>query len=108
LFLPSARPPHRVTELITLRDAAGQASEDAAKAKEKIRNAGADAATSVSRFAYTSSYMISYGIVYATVFVAKSIPQDNPVVEGFIDGGRAAMDALNEARMPPIDPSVSD
>lgn len=42
--------------------------------------------------------MISYGIVYATVFVAKSIPQENPIVEGFIDGGRAAVDAVNEAK----------
>jgi hypothetical protein len=32
------------------------------------------------------------------VFVAKSLPQDNPVVEGFIDGGRAAIDAVNEAK----------
>ena len=42
--------------------------------------------------------MISYGIVYAAVFVAKSVPQENPVVEGFIDGGRAALDAVNEAK----------
>ena len=42
--------------------------------------------------------MIAYGVVYATVFVARSIPQENPIVEGFIDGGRAAIDALNEAK----------
>jgi hypothetical protein len=42
--------------------------------------------------------MMSYGVVYASVFVAKSIPQDNPIVEGFIDGGRAAVEALNEAK----------
>ena len=53
---------------------------------------------SVSRFGYTSSYMLSYGIVYAAVFVARSIPQENPIVEGFIDGGRAAIEALNEVK----------
>ncbi|CAL1238811.1 hypothetical protein [Candidatus Methylocalor cossyra] len=37
-------------------------------------------------------------MVYASVFLAKSIPQDNPIVEGFIDGGRAAIDAVNEAK----------
>ncbi len=42
--------------------------------------------------------MLSYGIVYASVFVARSVPQDNPIVEGFIDGGRAAIEALNDAR----------
>ena len=42
--------------------------------------------------------MVAYGVVYATVFVARAIPQENPIVEGFIDGGRAAIDALNEAK----------
>jgi hypothetical protein len=50
--------------------------------------------------------MLSYGIVYMTVFVAKSIPQNNPIVEGFVDGGRAALDALNEARSVPVSDSV--
>jgi hypothetical protein len=45
--------------------------------------------------------MLSYGVVYATVFVAKSIPQENPIVEGLIDGGRAAIEALNEAKSKP-------
>lgn len=83
-----------------MRDAIHTASEDATKARERIRDAGVG--QSLSRFAYTSSYMVSYGIVYATVFVAKSIPQDNPIVEGFIDGGRAALEALNEAKAAPV------
>jgi hypothetical protein len=84
-----------------MRDAISTATEDATKAREKLRDVGAGAANSVSRFAYTSSYMVSYGLVYATVFVAKSIPQDNPIVQGCIDGGRAALDALNEAKSVP-------
>jgi outer membrane murein-binding lipoprotein Lpp len=79
-----------------MRDAVQNATEDAAKVREKL--AGMDVARSLSRFAYTSSYMISYGIVYGAVFVARAIPQDNPVMEGFVDGGRAALDALNEAK----------
>ena len=81
-----------------MKDAVNQATEDATRAKERISQLGPDIAHSASRFAYTTSYMISYGIVYATVFAAKSIPQENPVVEGFIDGGRAALDAVNEAK----------
>ena len=81
-----------------MRDAVHAATEDATRAKEKLRNAGPEVMRSASRFTYTSCYMVSYGIVYATVFLAKSIPQDNPVVEGFIDGGRAAIDAVNEAK----------
>lgn len=81
-----------------MRDAVHSATEDATRAREKLRQAGPDVMRSASRFTYTSCYMISYGVVYATVFLAKSIPQDNPVMEGFIDGGRAAIDAVNEAK----------
>lgn len=81
-----------------MRDAVNAATEDAARAKEKLRNVSGDVTRSASRFTYTSCYMISYGVVYATVFLAKSIPHDNPVVEGFVDGARAAIDAVNEAK----------
>jgi hypothetical protein len=37
---------------------------------------------------------VAYGVVYATVFVAQSLPQENPVMQGFRGGGRAAMDEL--------------
>jgi hypothetical protein len=81
-----------------MKDAVNQATEDAAKTKERLSQMGPDIANSASRFAYTTSYMLSYGVVYAAVFVAKSVPQENPIVEGFIDGGRAAIDAVNEAK----------
>ncbi|ARN79837.1 hypothetical protein [Methylocystis bryophila] len=48
----------------------------------------------VSRFAYNGSYWLSYGVVYAIVFVAHSLPQENPVMHGFRDGARAAIDDL--------------
>ena len=49
----------------------------------------------MSRMIYSGSYALAYGIVYATVFVAQSLPQENPVMHGFRDGGRAAMDELS-------------
>ena len=48
----------------------------------------------VSRLAYDSSYWLSYGVVYAAVFVAHSLPRENPLMHGMRDGARAAMDAL--------------
>jgi hypothetical protein len=96
-------PLHSVAD--AMREAIDKASEDATQTRERITQAGAGVTHSLSRFAYTSSYMVSYGIVYLTVFVARSIPEDNPVVEGFIDGGRAAMEALNEAKGAPVMPS---
>lgn len=81
-----------------MRDAAQAAAEDATRAREKLAGLGPEVVRTASRFTYTSCYMVSYGVVYASVFLAKSIPQDNPVVAGFIDGGRAAIDAVNEAK----------
>lgn len=83
-----------------LREAIHSADEGAAKskAKDQPKASAPDVMHSLSRFAYTGSYMVAYGVVYASVFVAKSLPQDNPVMEGFIDGGKAAIDAVNDAK----------
>ena len=78
-----------------MRDAAATASEHAAKVKESAGEAGATALESISRMAYTGSYVLAYGIVYAAVFVAQSLPQENPVMQGLRDGGRAARDELD-------------
>jgi hypothetical protein len=59
-----------------------------------IRNVAAHAVRTASRVTYTTAYMLSYGVVFATVFVARSLPLENPVGHGIVDGGRAARDAL--------------
>ena len=79
-----------------MRDAAATASEHAAKVKESTSEAGISALESISRMVYTCSYVLAYGAVYATVFVARSLPQENPVMRGFRDGGRAALDELED------------
>jgi hypothetical protein len=38
----------------------------------------------------------SYGVVYAAVFIAQSLPQENPIMQGFRDGGREAADQLDD------------
>ena len=71
------------------------AMRDAATAVDNAANdVPARAMRAVERLAYTSSYSVSYGVVYAAVFVAHCLPQDNPVMHGLRDGGRAARDAL--------------
>ena len=74
-----------------MRDAAATASEHAAKVKESAGEAGTTALENLARMVYTGSYVLAYGVVYATVFVASSLPQDNPLMRGLRDGGRAAM-----------------
>jgi hypothetical protein len=46
---------------------------------------------------YRGSYALAYGVVYAFVFVARLLPQENPVMHGFSDGGRAAVDELGRS-----------
>jgi hypothetical protein len=61
---------------------------------EEAGEAGSDMIDTMSRMIYSGSYALAYGIVYATVFVVQLMPQDNPVMHGFHDGGKAAMDEL--------------
>jgi hypothetical protein len=51
----------------------------------------------MSRMVYVSSYAVAYGIVYAAVFVALSMPRENSVMQGFRDGGQAAVAELSKA-----------
>ena len=76
------------------RDAAATASVHAAKVRQSAGEAGYDPSQTLSRFVYTGAYALAYGVVYAAVFAAQSLPQENPVMRGFHDGGRAARDRL--------------
>jgi hypothetical protein len=78
----------------TARDSAKTVFEDAAEAPDTASEAGYSALQTISRMIYTGSYALAYGVVYATVFIAQSLPQENPVMHGFRDGGQAAMDEL--------------
>ena len=78
-----------------MRDAAATASEHAAKVKQSVNEAGPNALETISRMAYTGSYVLAYGLVHAAVFIAQSLPRENPIMNGFQDGGRAAMDELS-------------
>jgi hypothetical protein len=76
------------------KDGAAAASEPALA--QASAEADADMLQTISRMIYSGSYALAYGVVYATVFVAQSLPQENPVMHGFRDGGSAAMDELGE------------
>jgi hypothetical protein len=78
------------------KDVAGTASEHASPT-ETTGEPGSDMLQTMSRMIYSGSYALAYGVVYAAVFVAQLLPQDNPVMHGFRDGGGAAMDELSES-----------
>ena len=77
------------------KDGAAAASEPAAA--HAPAETGADVLQTISRVIYSGSYALAYGLVYATVLVVQLLPQDNPVMHGFHDGGKAAIDELSRS-----------
>ena len=89
---PAREPATRSTPAAS-KDVAGKDSEHAAPTESG--EGGSDMLQTVSRMIYSGSYALAYGIVHAAVFVAQSLPQENPLMHGFRDGGGAAMDELS-------------
>jgi len=79
------------------RETTGSAAERGASPEAAEAEVGSDMLQTVSRMFYSGAYALAYGVVYATVFVVQSLPQENPVMHGFRDGGRAAMDELGRS-----------
>jgi len=93
-------------------DTAVKAAKDgAADAKVAAGKALPAAGRFLSRFVYTTSYTFSYGVVFPAVMIAKSIPANNAVVHGFVDGARAASDMVDQLKHrqlePPAEPPPS-
>ena len=88
--------------LKTVADAmehAVQAAKDGAiDAKARVDKALPGVNRFVSRFVYTTCYTISYGVVFPSVLVARSIPKNNPIVHGLVDGAHAAVDMVDEMK----------
>jgi outer membrane murein-binding lipoprotein Lpp len=81
-----------------LETAVQAAKDGAADARATVDKVLPAASRFLSRFAYTTSYAISYGVVFPTVLVAKSIPTNNAVVHGIVDGARAAADMVDQMK----------
>jgi hypothetical protein len=81
-----------------LETAVQAARDGAADAKATVENALPAAGRFLSRFVYTTCYTMSYGIVFPTVLIAKSIPTNNAVMNGFVDGARAASDMVEQLK----------
>ena len=78
------------------KDVAGKAPEHAAPTPAAPEGE-ADMLQTLSRMVYSGSYALAYGVVYAVVFAVQMMPQDNPVMHGFHDGGKAAVDELSQS-----------
>lgn len=81
-----------------LETAVQAARDGAADARATVDKVLPATSRFLSRFAYTTSYALSYGVVFPTVLLAKSIPTNNAVVHGMVDGARAAADMVEQMK----------
>jgi hypothetical protein len=80
-------------------EAAVQAAKDGAEnAREAATNMLPESGSLLSQVAYKTCYAISYGLVFPSVLIAQSIPQNNALVHGLIDGAHAAQDMAAELK----------
>jgi hypothetical protein len=76
-----------------------QAARDgAADARAAVDRAIPAISEFVSRLVYTTSYSISYGVVFPALLLARAVPRDNALVQGLVDGARAASDMVDDWR----------
>jgi hypothetical protein len=80
-------------------DMAVQAAKDGAMdAKVAAGKVVPAAGRALARFVYTTSYTLAYGVVFPTVMIARSIPANNAIVHGFVDGAQAASDMVDQLK----------
>jgi hypothetical protein len=97
-------PESTVTSKPEAADPLKSAADSMAMAVQAARDGASDAQAKVSemmpaiggflsRLTYTTCYAVSYGVVFPTLLVARAVPKDNVIVQGLVEGGRAAMAA---------------
>jgi hypothetical protein len=80
-------------------EAAVQAAKDGAtNAREAAAEYLPESGSLLSKVAYNTCYAISYGLVFPSVLLAQSIPHNNALVHGLIDGAQAARDMAAEMK----------
>ena len=72
------------------------------RAKLTAADAWPAASRFLSRAVYHTSYAISYGVVFPAAMIARTIPKDNALVNGLVDGARAASDAIQSQGEAPV------
>jgi hypothetical protein len=89
---PSADPLRSAADAMAL--ALKAAKDGAADAQERVSQLTPAIGGFVSRLTYTTCYAVSYGVVFPALLVASAVPKDNAIVNGLVDGARAARDAI--------------
>ncbi len=62
----------------------------AADARALVEETWPKIADAFGKGVYNSAYYVSFGVTFPVLLLAKSIPQNNKLVEGLVDGARRA------------------
>jgi hypothetical protein len=85
-----------------------QAAKDgAADAQQRVSEVVPVVGGFLSRLTYTACYAVSYGVVFPTLLVARAVPKENALVDGLIDGARAARAAIESWQHESAPPTAS-
>jgi len=82
------------------------AQDGAADARDLAVRTWAATSLYAAKFVYTVCYTVSFGVVFPSVLLAQSIPRNNEVVRGLIDGAQAAIHKVDQLRSPSSDTAV--
>jgi hypothetical protein len=89
---PSVDPLRSAADAMAL---ALQAARDGASdAQARVSEIAPAVGGFLSRLTYTTCYAVSYGVVFPTLLVTRAVPKDNALVNGLVDGARAAREAI--------------
>lgn len=98
--MPAQSAAEAADPLAAVADAMQAAADSVSQGAAAARDAAGKALPSVGLFAnrliYSTCYAVSYGVVFPVALVALSVPQNNPLVHGMIDGSRAAREKVDE------------
>ena len=78
--------------LLTTRTAV---QDGIADARAKVEEAWPKVTETLNKGLYKLAYGLAFGVTFPVVLVAKSIPQNNSVVWGLVDGANSARAAVN-------------
>jgi hypothetical protein len=81
-----------------MENAVQAASRGAVDARARVDSALPAVSRFMSRFVYSTCYTISYGVVFPSVLVVRSVPRNNAIVHGLVDGANAAFDMVDEMK----------
>lgn len=88
----SETPTSSVCSLITTTKTAMQ--DGIADARATVEEAWPKVTEAVNKGIYNLAYGLAFGVTFPVVLVAKSVPQNNCLVWGFIDGAKSAKAAV--------------